>query len=72
MPDRPLNATECEHCLDQLLDPVLTVLRTASTPAREIATLTRTQQHLTMHWLGVIAKTHPEMAYRFAQQATAR
>lgn len=69
MPDRPLSATALEHRLDEFLDPVLSIRRTTGALARDIATVTRPQQTLIMHWIGMIAKTNPEVAYQFAQQA---
>lgn len=64
--DRRLNSTELEEWLDEILDAVLSIRRSASGLAESLATLGQTQQRFALHWIEVIAKTNPEMAYQFS------
>ncbi|MBI4206374.1 MAG: nitric oxide reductase activation protein [Betaproteobacteria bacterium] len=65
----PLTAAALEDRLDELLDPVLSSRRTATRLAQAIAPLPRAHQDFVLHWVAVIARTNPEMAYQFAAAA---
>jgi len=69
MPNEPLTAPALEDRLDDLLDAVLSSRRTATRLAEGIAPLPRDQQDFVLHWVAVIARTNPEMAYQFAAAA---
>lgn len=62
----PLSAQELEERLDELLDAVLSIRRSAAGLARGLASLDVPQQGFALHWVEVVAKTNPEMAYQFA------
>ena len=62
----PFTAVELQDRLDALLDPVLSIRRNAVALAHTLARCTRTEQDFALHWVEVIAKTNPEMAYQFA------
>ena len=68
-PDRRLNSAELEERLDELLDAVLSIRRSATGLAEGLAQLGAAQQRFVLHWTEVIAKTNPEMAYQFADLA---
>jgi nitric oxide reductase NorD protein len=65
----PLTATALEERLDELLDAVLSSRRTATRLAQSLADLPREWQEFALHWVAVIARTNPEMAYQFAAAA---
>lgn len=65
----PLDRAAIEDRLDDQLDAVLSSRRTATTLAEGIARLAREQQEFVLHWVAVIARTNPEMAYQFAAAA---
>ncbi|MCW5603753.1 MAG: hypothetical protein KIT18_04285 [Burkholderiales bacterium] len=67
----PLSAGTIESALDEQLDPVLSSRRTATHLARALAPLARHEQDFVLHWVAVIARTNPEMAYQFAAAAPA-
>ena len=62
----PLTAAELEDWLDEELDAVLSIRRTAHTQALALSALARGQQEFARHWISVIAKTNPELAFHFA------
>ena len=64
-----LSAAELEARLDEYLDPVLSIRRSAAPLAQALRAGTRAQQDFALHWVEVIAKTNPEMAYQFAAHA---
>ena len=66
-----LTAAELERRLDELLDPVLSIRRSAAPLASALSAGTRAQQDFALHWVEVIARTNPEMAYQFAAHAPA-
>lgn len=65
----PLTADGIERALDELLDAVLSARRTTARIAAALATLARHEQDFVLHWVAVIARTNPEMAYQFATAA---
>ncbi|MBX9811364.1 MAG: hypothetical protein K2Y16_07115 [Burkholderiales bacterium] len=65
----PLSANALEDRLDEILDPVLSTRRTATRLAEAVAPLPREHQDFVLHWVAVIARTNPEMAYQFAAAA---
>ena len=67
----PLTAAELDKRLDYLLNPVLSTRRTAAPLAHALATLDRSLQDFTLHWVEVIGRTNYEMAYQFAAAAPA-
>ena len=67
----PLSAAELELRLDEFLDPVLSIRRSAAPLAQALSAAPRAQQDFALHWVEVIAKTNPEMAYQFAAHAPA-
>ena len=69
MAAEPLAANALEELLDELLDPVLSSRRTATGLAGTIAPLARELQDFILHWVAVIARSNPEMAYQFAAAA---
>ena len=70
MSDRPLNAEQIEERLEEHVDAVLSSRRTAAGPAQRLAELDRSRQDFVLKWVGIIAKTHAEMAYQFASHAS--
>ncbi len=66
---KPLTATELDHKLDALLNPVLSSRRTAAPLAHALAPLPRASQDFTLQWVEVIGRTQYEMAYQFAAAA---
>ena len=62
----PFTAAALQDRLDELLDPVLSMRRNATALAHTLAQCTRAEQDFALHWVEVIAKTNPEMAYQFA------
>ncbi|WP_298134154.1 hypothetical protein [Acidiferrobacter sp.] len=66
---KPLTAAELEDWLDEELDAALSLRRTSHTAATSLASLDRDQQDFARHWVGIIAKTNPELAYHFANRA---
>lgn len=65
----PLDRAALEDRLDELLDAVLSSRRTATGLAEALARLPRDRQDFALHWVAVIARTNPEMAYQFAAAA---
>jgi nitric oxide reductase NorD protein len=65
----PLTAAALEKRIDELLDAVLSSRRTATRLAQSLAPLPRQQQDFALHWVAVIARTNPELAYQFAAAA---
>jgi hypothetical protein len=63
---QPLSAEQLENRLDEILDAIINRRRTASVPARSIATPTATQQAFVLHWVEVLAHTNAEIAFQFA------
>ena len=68
MPDR-LDPAFLGERLDELLDAVLSSRRTSQPLARALEPLPRRNQDFVLHWIGVIARSNPEMAYQFAALA---
>ncbi|MGA7802209.1 MAG: hypothetical protein WCC36_15535, partial [Gammaproteobacteria bacterium] len=66
-PLEPLSQEEVEDYLDAYLDAVLSSRRTAAEPAGCLARLERPQQDFALRWVSVVARTHAEMAYQFAE-----
>lgn len=64
-----LDAVALEERLDVYLDAVLSSRRTASAPARAVASLARDQQEFVLGWLEAICRTNAELAYQFAAVA---
>ncbi|MHB8742285.1 MAG: nitric oxide reductase activation protein NorD [Sulfuricaulis sp.] len=69
MSGKTLSAVELEERLDECLDPVLSLRRTAASLARALSEFDRAQQDFVLHWVDIIAKTNSEMAYQFAARA---
>jgi nitric oxide reductase NorD protein len=67
--NEPLTVPALENQLDDLLDAVLSSRRTATRLAEAIAPLPRDQQDFVLHWVAIISRTNPEMAYQFAAAA---
>ena len=67
----PLAADVIEGRLDDILDPVLSSRRTATAVALGLARLERQAQDFILHWVNVIARTNPELAFQFAAAAPA-
>ena len=65
----PLAAARLEQQVREFLAPVLSPRRTAAALAQGLATLARREQDFALHWVGVIARSSAEMAYRFAAAA---
>ncbi|MEK6592569.1 MAG: nitric oxide reductase activation protein [Pseudomonadota bacterium] len=65
----PRTADEVESALDEQLDAVLSTRRTVTRIAAALAPLTRHEQDFVLHWVAVIARTNPEMAFQFAAAA---
>ncbi|MDA8390609.1 MAG: nitric oxide reductase activation protein [Gammaproteobacteria bacterium] len=68
---RALSAAMLEDRLDEMLDAVLSIRRSTATAAAALAGLARADQDYACHWIEVIAKTNPELAYHFASHVTA-
>ena len=68
---KPLTEAELDDRLDALLNPVLSSRRAATPLAHALATLERSLQDFTLHWVDVIGRTNYEMAYQFAAAAPA-
>ena len=66
----PLEESDIEERLEELLGAVLTSRRTASVPARMLSTLKRPAQDFALHWAGVIAKSNSEMAFQFVSHVS--
>ncbi len=66
----PLTAAELEEWLDKELDAAPSSHRTTRAPALALASLTRAKQDFARHWIEVIAKTNPELAFHFASHVT--
>jgi len=60
---------DIESTLDRLLDPVLSLRRTALPLAQGIAPLPRAEQDFVLHWVTVAARTNIELAYQLAAAA---
>ncbi|MHB1566454.1 MAG: VWA domain-containing protein [Acidiferrobacter sp.] len=67
---RPLTAAELEDWLDDSLDAVLSIRRTTQAIAQALAGLDRRRQEYARHWLDIIAKTNPELAFHFGIHVT--
>ncbi len=63
------SASELEDWLDEELDAALSLRRTSRAAAVTLAALARDQQDFARHWIAIIAKTNPELAYHFANRA---
>jgi len=71
MPElKAFSALELEDWLDEELDAALSIRRTTRGPAAALATLNPAQQDFARHWIAVIAKTNPEVAFHFANHVT--
>ena len=66
---KPLTAAELEDWLDVELDAVLSLRRTSQAAAAALASVPRDQQDFACHWIAIIAKTNPELAFHFANHA---
>lgn len=64
-------AAELEARLNECLDPVLSIRRSAAPLAHALSATAHTHQSFALHWVEVIARTNPEMAYQFAAHAPA-
>jgi len=64
-------AAELEARLNEFLDPVLSIRRSAAPLAHALSAAAPTHQGFALHWVEVIARTNPEMAYQFAAHAPA-
>ncbi len=62
-------ATELEDWLDEELDAALSLRRTSHAAALALASLGRDQQDFARHWITIVAKTNPELAFHFANRA---
>lgn len=69
MPSLPLTEAELEDRLDQHVEAVLSIRRTARGPAAQLATLARPQQEYVLGWVATVAKSNPEMAFQLAAYA---
>ncbi len=65
----PLNAEQMEDRLEELVDAALSSRRTATEPARQMATFERERQEFILHWVSATAKSNSEMAYQLAAHA---
>lgn len=68
--ERPLTAAELEDWLDDSLDAVLSIRRTTQAIAQALARLDRRRQEYARHWIDIIAKTNPELAFHFGTHVT--
>ncbi len=66
---RPLTAAEIEDWLDEELDAALSLRRTSRQAAISLSSLARDQQDFVRHWIAIVAKTNPELAFHFANHA---
>jgi nitric oxide reductase NorD protein len=66
--NEPRTVEEIDSTLDRLLDPVLSLRRTALPLAQAIAALARREQDFALHWVAVAARTNIELAYQLATQ----
>lgn len=62
----PLNKEELAVWLDDELDAVLSMQRTTRNAAIALARLNREKQDYARHWIDIIAKTNPELAFHFS------
>lgn len=69
MSDDRLGVEQIEDALDEHLDSVLSSRRNAQGPAQALAGFERSEQEFVLRWVGVIAKTNPELAYQFVRHA---
>jgi nitric oxide reductase NorD protein len=67
----PLTTADIESALHDGLDAVLSSRRTPTDAAERIAVLDRPAQDFVLHWVSVIARTSPELAFQFAAAAGA-
>ncbi len=65
-PHEPLGVSALEDWLDGVLDAVLSIRRSTAAAAAALAGLGREEQDYARHWIDVIAKTNPELAFHFA------
>ena len=65
----PRTIEDIDTALDRLLDPVLSLRRTALPLAEGIAPLARAEQNFVLHWVAVSARTNIELAYQLAAAA---
>ncbi len=66
---KPWTAPEWEDWLDEELDAALSLRRTSRPAAMALATLGRDRQDFARHWIAIVAKTNPELAFHFANRA---
>lgn len=66
----PLSPAAMELRLEEHVEPVLSIRRSAAGPAAQLTDLKRKQQELVLHWVEAIAQTNSEMAYQFAAYAS--
>jgi len=65
-----LSAAELEERFEELIGAVLSSRRTAGGIAQALAARARGPQDFILHWVGVTAKSSPELAYQFAALAS--
>jgi len=65
-----LTAAELEERFEELIGAVLSSRRTAAGIAQALAARARGPQDFILHWVGVTAKSSPELAYQFAALAS--
>jgi len=65
-----LTAAELEERFEELIGAVLSSRRTAAGIAQALAARARGPQDFVLHWVGVTAKSSPELAYQFAALAS--
>ncbi|MBF0371041.1 MAG: nitric oxide reductase activation protein [Magnetococcales bacterium] len=61
-----LGVDELEEQLEEVLEAALSSRRTAIAPARELAARSPQKQQAMLHWLPILAKINPEMAFQCA------
>lgn len=65
----PLGAAVIEARFEELIGAVLSSRRTAKDLAGELEGRPRAVQEFTLHWVGITARSSPELAYQFASVA---
>jgi nitric oxide reductase NorD protein len=65
-----LSALELEERFEELIGAVLSSRRTAAGIAHALAGRPRATQDFVLHWVGVTARSSPELAYQFAALAS--
>ena len=68
MDPTPLDIDTLEEQLDEILEAALSSRRTATGPAQALANRSAKQQHALLHWLPILARINPEMAFQCAQR----